>query len=286
MNKSFYEHLTTLIIFMSGAFLLYFISLQYPFFVFDDSTHITLNQRVLELSLENFFWFWDNSKTPIIFNFWQLQTLLFGAENPTGFRIVSLLLHGINSFLVCYWLMLLLKYFIPQKQYTSFQYSIPALTGGLFFLIHPIHIESVVWISAQKDLLTFTFALSSFIFYLKTQEKDLRFVYYSALSFVLFCAGVLTKPSILPLCLVYIWLDLTLFSTALSKILSRYFHYALLGLSISFLYFKSLQNFGFQQSVLSKILVALDAIRLTLFNILSPHNLKFDYQRTVSVIHQ
>jgi|GEM_PF-1699592 len=71
---------------------------------------------------------------------------LFG-ENPTGYRVQQLLWHGFNGFL----LVLLLQALGVETLF--------ALFGGLFFLVHPLQVESVANISHRKELLALFFCL-------------------------------------------------------------------------------------------------------------------------------
>jgi len=268
------------------AFTLFGISLSYPFFVFDDSTHITNNIKMGQLSWENLSWYWQHSKTPLIFNFWQLISFFFGTESATPFRFFSIVIHTLNSFLVFIWLKKILTYCLPKDELQNnfSHYHLSALLGALFFLIHPIHTEVIVWVSSLKDSLTFLGAILSFLFYLKAHSKPNDEIKFLIISFFFFLIALLVKPSVLPLVIVYIWLDITLFSIPFSKILPRYFHFLILGSIVAFMHLKVLQNTGNHLSLLGKSLMAFDAIRLTLFNMLFPFDLRFDYQRTFSII--
>ena len=64
--------------------------------------------------------------------------------------------------MVC-WFLLFLKQFIVNKW--------AVLLGVLFFLLHPIQVESVAWISEFRNLLAFCFSLSALYLYLKNQTK-------------------------------------------------------------------------------------------------------------------
>ena len=68
------------------------------------------------------------------------------ALDPTGYHVVSLLIHLCNVLMVFYALFLLSRNVMP------------ALLAALLFGIHPLHVESVAWASELKDLLyTFFF---------------------------------------------------------------------------------------------------------------------------------
>lgn len=83
----------------------------------------------------------------------------FFKDNPLGFRLHNLLLHLLNTLLV----------FLLIKQLTKNTFI--TLFSALIFALHPMHMESVIWISERKDVLfTFYFLLSA-ILYLKYREN-------------------------------------------------------------------------------------------------------------------
>lgn len=284
MSKELKKHLILTLLFILGALAIFGISLPYPFFVFDDSIHIVNNTRVSFFNLENIIWHWQNSKTPLIFNFWQMLALIFGTDSAWGFRLANIIIHGINSYLVYIWIKILSrKTFDSFDQQKSFG-EISAFIGAIFFLVHPLHTEVVVWVSAQKDSFVTLFGMLSFIFYFKAFDQKKKSVQHNVTAFIFFLLGVLVKPSILPLVFVYLWLDITLFKISFSKILPRYFHYFILGSIIAFLHLKELYAATPNITFINKALVAFDSIRLTLFNTVFPFDLKFDYQRTLNII--
>lgn len=284
MSKELKKHMAGSFLFILGALAIFGLSLPYPFFVFDDSLHIVTNSKMSSFSIENLIWYWQNSKTPLIFNFWQILSGLFGQNSAWEFRLVNIILHGINSYLVYVWIKKIAPriFLLPEKQESY--YNLSALAGALVFLAHPLHTEVVVWVSAQKDSLVSLCGLLSFIFYLDAFEKEKKSLYYNALTFIFFLIGVLVKPSILPLVLAYLWLDIALFKISFSKLLPRYFHFLILGSIIAFLHLKELYATSSNITFLNKALVAFDSIRLTLFNTFFPFDLKFDYQRTLTII--
>ena len=88
---------------------------------------------------------------------------IFGALNPQGYLIGNLILHVITSYLV-YCLALSLF----PRQYLA------ASLSALLFVIHPLLVESIAWISSRKDPLYTAFflgALLQFHQYLKNQKQ-------------------------------------------------------------------------------------------------------------------
>jgi tetratricopeptide (TPR) repeat protein len=120
------------------------------------------------------------------------------ALNPAGFHITSLLLHLCNVVLV------FLVLFMLSKKYLL------AGIAALFFGIHPMHVESVAWVSEQKDLLFTFFYLGAMLAYIKYKEHQksggqLKTIYIS-LTMLLFILSCLSKGmgETLPIALVLI----------------------------------------------------------------------------------
>ena len=93
-----------------------------------------------------------------------LNAMLFGA-GAKSFIVTNVLLHWLNAGLVC-WLVWLL---------TGRQYRSVALLTALLFALHPLRVESVVWISERKDVLYVFFFLAGCITYwqyLESQRKS------------------------------------------------------------------------------------------------------------------
>ena len=100
----------------------------------------------------------------------------FWGLNPLGHHLGNNLLHAANAFLVVIVVMRLLASWQAGKL-TSQQagkltsphnsHLIAAGVTGLLFGIHPVHVESVAWVSERKDVLCGFFFLLSIMMYLK-----------------------------------------------------------------------------------------------------------------------
>jgi hypothetical protein len=142
-------------------------------FVWDDTNYVQNNQQIRSIDLESIF-----SKY-VMGNYHPLTMLAFAVEykffglNETGYHIINLLLHLANVLLVYY------AAFLLSKKTNV------ALITALLFGIHPLHTESVAWISGLKDLLYTSFFLGAYIFYLKyLGEKQNRFYLLALLLFL------------------------------------------------------------------------------------------------------
>ena len=170
---------------------------NYDFVNMDDGSYVYENRHVQSgLALENAIW----SFTAIHASNWHpltslshmLDCQLFGM-NPGWHHLVNLLLHLLNT---------LLLFFVFRKMTGHLWQS--AFVAALF-AIHPLHVESVAWISERKDVLsTFFWLLTmwSYAWYVEHQRID-RYL----LVFLFFILGLMSKPMLVSLPFVLILLD-------------------------------------------------------------------------------
>ena len=100
------------------------------------------------------------------YSIWQL--------NPYGYHFTNLLIHIVNGILVYFIILLSLRY-------TNKQYPI-ALFTALLFIVHPVHVQAVTYISGRADLLACLFLLIAFILFINGKTFLSRIV--SSLSFI------------------------------------------------------------------------------------------------------
>jgi hypothetical protein len=97
----------------------------------------------------------------------------------------NLFLHILNTFLV---FLVLFKWSKSSLYIAGF--------GALIFGIHPMHVESVAWISERKDVLYTFFFLLSLLSYLRYLDRQK--IGWLLLTFVLFIASCLSKAMAVP----------------------------------------------------------------------------------------
>ena len=95
-------------------------------------------------------------------------------EDAWSYHLFNLLLHLINTFLV-FRLALLL----------SNRNIIIAFTTAVLFGIHPLHVESVAWVSERKDVLYGMFFLLGLISYIKYADTGSKKQYWFTLLFLI-----------------------------------------------------------------------------------------------------
>lgn len=176
------------------TYIAYSNSFKGEFLNWDDNVYITNSELITDLSsdgIHKMFTEYHNS------NYHPLTTISFAIQyklsdaSPGLFHVVNFIFHLLNTLLVFY-----LIFLITKRLEVAFIVS-------LFFGIHPMHVESVSWISEHKDLLyTFFYiiALISYVIYIRNTRK----FQYLILSLLLFSLSLFSKSAavIFPLVLI------------------------------------------------------------------------------------
>ncbi|NWF97491.1 MAG: tetratricopeptide repeat protein [Nitrospirae bacterium] len=104
----------------------------------------------------------------IDYSFWHL--------NPMGYHLTNVLLHSIASLLVFLTGLLIIRKKSVNDEFENKNKRIilPALLSAIIFAIHPIHTESVAWISGRTDILSTIFLLLAFLSFL-IYSKESKF---------------------------------------------------------------------------------------------------------------
>jgi tetratricopeptide (TPR) repeat protein len=131
--------------------------MRYDFVNYDDPDYFTANTHVQTgLTLPNMVWAFSTRKTanwhPLTWLSLMLDAELFD-KGPFGPHFTNLLLHAANTVLL----------FLLLQRLTAANWR-SALVAALFAL-HPLHVESVAWISERKDVLSTFFGLLALLFY-------------------------------------------------------------------------------------------------------------------------
>ena len=188
------------------AFIILSPSLQNKFVNWDDDVHLYNNPFIRSLELEKVTSLFKMRVSEVYI---PLTTLFFAVEyhfgggHPGIYHLDNLLLHLFNLVLIY-----ILARFLGLSR-------LGAGAAALLFGIHPIHVESVAWITERKDVLYSFFYLSALCFYwLYLKSLPGKKSFYSGRSIILLvlvtsCGilSMLAKPMALTLPLILFLLD-------------------------------------------------------------------------------
>jgi Flp pilus assembly protein TadD len=132
----------------------------------------------------------------------------FWSMDPTGYHLTNLLIHGANA--VCSYFIArhLLRLAVPDHD-KGFGYDLAALVAALFFAVHPLRVESVVWATERRDVLSGFFFLLTILFYLNAviRPKAGDGVLWLSASLLAYALSLLSKASGMTVPVVLIILD-------------------------------------------------------------------------------
>ncbi len=126
---------------------------RFRFVNYDDYEYVVKNPRVhAGLTADNIRWMFTETYFanwhPLTWISYMLDAEIFGID-PWGYHLTNLILHAANALLLFH--------------------VVRALTGSLWksglvaaiFAVHPLHVETVAWVSDRKDLLCTLFGLAA-----------------------------------------------------------------------------------------------------------------------------
>ncbi len=137
-----------------------------------------------------------------------LDYLLWGM-NPFGYHLTSLLLHAGNAVLFYFVVLRLLSIRFAPGASSEIGLRAAALVSALLFAIHPLRVESAVWITERRDVLSGFFILWAILFYLRAvvQGTDASRWRWMVASVLLYIFSLLSKVIGLTLPVVLLVLD-------------------------------------------------------------------------------
>ncbi len=138
-------------------------ALKHDFLVnWDDQQYVTDNPSIMGLTPEHIKTAFTKSLSgnyaPLHLISYMVDYDIWGLK-ASGFIFTNILLHAINGILI---------YLLVIRMSGE---RIAAFFGSLLFLLHPVQVESVVWVSQRKTLLAMTFFLLAMFWYI-TYRRD------------------------------------------------------------------------------------------------------------------
>jgi tetratricopeptide (TPR) repeat protein len=167
------------------------------FIYFDDPSYVTQNRPVKAgLTKDSLAWafctFHASNWHPLTWLSHMLDCQLYGL-NPAGHHLTSLFFHLANTLLL----------FLVLRESTGRRWP-SFLVAGLFAL-HPLHVESVAWVSERKDVLSTFFWMLTILTYIRYVQRPTFHLYL--LTLFLFVCGLLAKPMLVTLPFVLLLFD-------------------------------------------------------------------------------
>lgn len=126
---------------------------------------------------------------------------LFGIA-PWGWHLTNAIIHTVVALLV----------YLVLKELTDRRWL--ALIAAALFAVHPVHAESIAWVSGVTDPLLSVFLLSAFYFYIKYRRTGRNLM--MAATLVLSLLAVLSKETALALPLIVAYCELAYFTDSIA----------------------------------------------------------------------
>ena len=164
---------------------------------FDDPLYVTENPMLQQgLNLDTVRWAFVSKHAynwhPVTWLSLMIDFELYRLK-PMGYHLTNLLLHIANTLLL----------FIVLTRMTRKMW--PSAIVAALFALHPLHVESVAWISERKDVLSTFFFMMTLWAYARYAMRP-RVGWYMVV-LTLFAVGLMAKPMLVSLPFVLILLD-------------------------------------------------------------------------------
>ncbi len=248
-------------------------------FVWDDTKHIQ-NQFLQNPSWASFTQLFTQPffamYVPVSYLLWgilkSIAELLSLPVNSV-LHLSNVVVHIINGLLV----FTILKQFVVNKW--------AVLLGVLFFLLHPIQVEAVAWVSEFRSLLATLFALLSCYYYLKNQAN------LSYLSLIFFVLAALSKPSAVVLVPFVFIINYFHYGLKLRKNIGKTLPFALIALIFVIIAYAVQSKYDanvakYALAVWQRPFAWLDSIVFYLYKIIYPYHLGTSYTLSPKFITQ
>ncbi|MBW2174431.1 MAG: tetratricopeptide repeat protein [Deltaproteobacteria bacterium] len=170
---------------------------RHDFVNYDDNLYVTDNRQVQDgLTGKGVLWAFTATHAsnwhPLTWLSHMLDCQIFGLK-PFGHHLTSIVLHVGNVLLL----------FLVFRQMTGALWQ--CLFVSALFAVHPLHVESVAWVSERKDVLSTFFWILTMWAYIRYVECPKLSRYLLAL--LTFSMGLLSKPMLVTLPFVLLLLD-------------------------------------------------------------------------------
>jgi tetratricopeptide (TPR) repeat protein len=172
-------------------------TLNFDFAKVDDTFYVTRNAHVLSgLSASNVAWafrsFEASNWHPLTWISLMIDAMV-GGGRPWAFHATNLAFHTANALLLFHLL------------FTTTRSSLKSAFVAALFAIHPLHVESVAWVTERKDVLSTFFWFLAMLSHVAYARRPSAMRYAAVVAF--FVLGALSKPMVVSLPLTLLLLD-------------------------------------------------------------------------------
>jgi tetratricopeptide (TPR) repeat protein len=182
---------------IAGVAAVYVRVVGFGFVDYDDPFYVTRNPQVLAgLTLGGVKWAFTTMHAgnwiPLVWLSLMADRSIFGI-GAGGFHLVNVVLHIANTVLLFWVLKRCSKSLWPS-------FFVAALFG-----LHPLHVESVAWVTERKDVLSMLFWMLTMLSYVRYVERRTAWRYITVC--VTFALGLMAKSMLVTLPLVLLLMD-------------------------------------------------------------------------------
>jgi protein O-mannosyl-transferase len=178
--------------------ILYFRAFFNDYVFWDDNIYVKDNADIGDFSVSGlktiFTSYYVGCYQPLTMLIYMI-TYAWAGASPYAYHLVNVLLHLMNV-----WLVFKLAEKLSGKQVT-------AIVVAFLFAVHPMHVESVVWIAELKDVLYTFFYLLSLLMYIRYIESGFKIKLY-IYTLLIFTASMLSKSAAVTLPVLLIGIDI------------------------------------------------------------------------------
>jgi len=178
-------------------------AVTHDFITYDDPAYVTENAHVIGgLTWANVRWAFHTTEAsnwhPLTWLSHMADCQVFGLR-PWGHHLTSVLLHAIDAVLL----------FAALRRMTGAPWR--SLFVAALFGLHPLHVESVAWVSERKDVLSTAFWMLALWSYARRVElvraRAPAAPAFYGLTLLFFALGLMSKPMLVTLPFVLLLLD-------------------------------------------------------------------------------
>ncbi|HEY5062770.1 MAG TPA: hypothetical protein VII52_14615, partial [Gemmatimonadaceae bacterium] len=260
-------------------------ALRAGFVAWDDQSNFVENLHYRGLGGAQLHWMWTTfllgHYVPLSWMTLGLDYVLWGM-NPAGYHFTNVALHCANAVLLYFVARWLLRAAGAVRDRSGMQLPIAAGFAALLFAVHPLRVESVVWVTERRDVLSGFFYLLSILSYLRDADQSGTTRRWYWLSVGLFVCALLSKATAVTLPAVLLMLEVYplgrlgatqgWWSDSARRIYRRLVPFAVLAMATIVMTFVALQHVR-QLAVPQKVAVSAYSLAFYLWKTIVPVNL-------------